>query len=72
MMRQEMSGYSSRFSPVITYNSTNILYVFVLEWSPELNGFLLQFSPRLKLVGKAGAVCRFKDCITTMKDLYEM
>jgi len=43
-----------------------------LEWSPELTGFLLQFSPRLKLLGNKEVLSKFKSCISSISNLYDL
>jgi len=41
-----------------------------LEWSPELEAFLLQFSPMLKLTGNAKAVKKLKERLKRIQDSY--
>lgn len=49
-----------------------IRFTVDLEWSPELTGFLLQFSPRLKLIGNKEVLSKFKDCISSIADQYAL
>lgn len=74
-----MYGYLNKTPIHPTFNiveddpSRNYMrFTIDLEWSPELTGFLLQFSPRLKLIGNAKVLSKFKSCITIIKDLYEL
>jgi predicted DNA-binding transcriptional regulator YafY len=41
-----------------------------LEWSPELEAFLLQFSPMLKLKGTVKAVKKFRERLKRIQDSY--